>query len=135
MAKRHPYTQMTMKALRDMGYIVGKVERWNPYAGAKSEKTGKPTGIREDLFGFIDLIAIKPPFPAVGVQCTSATNHSNHRVKILESDIAPDWLACTQTIQLWSWRKSPKKRGGKQMIWKSRVEVITKRHFEEYCND
>ena len=43
-------TQRTLAALGDLGYTSGMVERWI----AK-----KPFGIRKDLFGIIDIIAIK----------------------------------------------------------------------------
>jgi len=41
-------TQRSLAYLRDQGYLVAIVEHWNPFAR-----------IRQDLFGFIDLLAIR----------------------------------------------------------------------------
>ena len=41
-------TQRSLAYLRDEGYLVAIVEHWNPFAR-----------IRQDLFGFIDLLAIR----------------------------------------------------------------------------
>ena len=41
-------TQLSLKKLREEGYIVAVVEHWNSFAR-----------IRQDLFGFIDLLALK----------------------------------------------------------------------------
>lgn len=47
-AKGTSPTQRSLKRLREAGYTVQVVERWNPHAK-----------IRQDLFGFIDVLAIK----------------------------------------------------------------------------
>ena len=41
-------TQRSLAYLRNEGYLVAIVEHWNPFAR-----------IRQDLFGFIDLLAIR----------------------------------------------------------------------------
>ena len=45
-------TQRTIRALRDQGLVCGIVERFNPHVG--------PHGIRQDLFGCLDIIALDP---------------------------------------------------------------------------
>jgi hypothetical protein len=56
-------TQLTLRELRRRGWpLVEVVERWNPHAR-----------IRQDLFGFVDVLAVGPN-GVLGVQCTSATN-------------------------------------------------------------
>ena len=40
-------TQLSLKKLREEGYTVAVVEHWNSFAR-----------IRQDLFGFIDLLAL-----------------------------------------------------------------------------
>ena len=45
-------TQRTLRALEQRGCFCGIVERFNPYAG--------PHGIRQDLFGIIDVVALYP---------------------------------------------------------------------------
>jgi len=61
--KQNLATQRTLKALRNDGWLVVVAERWNPYARK-----------RQDLFGRIDLVAIKPGVGIMGVQvCTHFT--------------------------------------------------------------
>lgn len=56
-------TKLTLKHLRDEGWpLVEVVERWNPHAG-----------IRQDLFGFIDVIAVRRG-ETLAVQTTSVDN-------------------------------------------------------------
>ena len=59
-------TQRTLKYLREIGYHAEVVERWNPHAR-----------IRQDLFGFGDIIAIRwgESGPLL-VQCTGGANMS-----------------------------------------------------------
>jgi hypothetical protein len=118
-------TQRTLRYLREQGRICGIVERFNQYAG--------PHGIRQDLFGFIDIITLDPERGIVGVQCTGQHGHADHRKKILEdcteNDIA--WLKSGGVIELISWRKVKLVRGGKAMRWQPRVEEITLEDFED----
>jgi hypothetical protein len=109
-----------MKVLRDAGYIVGKTEHWNGFA--------KPHGIRQDLFGFIDCLAI-PPFPRqerligqvcsiLAVQCVN-THLQEHIFKIRENEAAQRWLALGQKIVIHHWRKRSE---NKKLYWD--LEVI-----------
>ena len=52
-------TQRTLAYLREEGYLCAIVEKWNPHVK-----------IRQDLFGFIDILAIKKG-ETLAVQCTS----------------------------------------------------------------
>jgi len=118
MAKSLSSVQRTLRELRNQGRIAAVVERWNQHAG--------PHGIRQDLFGFIDVIALDPERGIVGVQaCTS--DFAAHRRKILEdcTEQVEAWLQCGGKVELWGWRKVKVKRGGKAMRWKPRVEDIT----------
>ena len=120
MAKGLSPTQRTLRELRQRGCICGIVERFNSFVGK--------FGIRQDLFGFIDLIALDPDKGIVGVQCCARSGHVAHRTKILENENAPEWIKAGGTIEIWSWGKQKLKRGGKAMRWMSKVETIT---FEE----
>jgi len=123
MAKGLSPTQRTLRELRNQGRICGIVERFNQYVG--------PHGIRQDLFGFIDLIALCPERGIIGVQCCGQTGHKSHLVKITEerTEEALAWLECGGKIELWSWRKVKLKRGGKALRWQPRIEEITREHF------
>lgn len=66
-------TALSKRHLEADGWLLAVVERWNPHAR-----------IRQDLFGFIDLLAVRAG-ETLAVQSTSA-DHVSHRVtKIAES--------------------------------------------------
>ena len=65
-------TQRTLKHLRDAGYLAEVVERWIPGAN-----------IRRDLFGFVDVLAIRDG-EVLGVQATSRDNVAARIAKIAE---------------------------------------------------
>jgi hypothetical protein len=67
-------TQLTLKWLRDEGYLAEVVEKWLPGAN-----------IRKDLWGWCDIVAIREG-ETVAVQCTSWDNISSSVQKIAESD-------------------------------------------------
>ena len=105
-------TQRTLKANRNLGRICGIVEKFQQYGGK--------FGIRQDLFGFIDIIAIDEFEGIVAIQSTGQ-DWSGHIKKIMElEEIVLKWLHHA-ALELWSWRKVKKVRGGKAMIWKPRI--------------
>lgn len=63
-------TKKSLKKLRDDGYICEITEHWNPFAK-----------VRKDLFGFIDILAIKDE-EVLAVQTTSYSNISARIEKI-----------------------------------------------------
>ena len=71
-------TQRTLKANKDLHRDCGIVERWQQYGGK--------FGIRQDLFGFIDIIAIDPEQGIVGIQSTGQ-DWAGHVTKILIKEI------------------------------------------------
>jgi hypothetical protein len=66
-------TQRSLKALRDLGYLVEIVEKWNSF-----------TRTRKDLWGWADLLAIKRG-EVLAVQVTS-TGVSSRIKKIMGSE-------------------------------------------------
>lgn len=86
-------TQLTLKKLRDDGYVAEVVEKWIPGAN-----------IRRDLFGFIDVLAIKPG-EILGVQCTSRGHVRNRCNKIAESDLVDNVREANIKIEVWGWDK------------------------------
>ena len=110
-----------MRECRSRGYICDKTERWNAFAG--------PFGRHEDLFGFIDLIALDPKQGIIAIQSTGPHGHAKHRKDILVNAYALEWLKCGGVIEIWSWRKLKKHRGGKGRFWSPRIEPITKDMF------
>ena len=83
----------TANRYRKLGWQVAFVETWNHYGG-----------MRRDLFGFADLLAIREGFPGVlAIQVTSTANHAARRRKILASPLSKIWLAAGNEIELVSW--------------------------------
>ena len=121
------YTARTMRWLREQGIIYDNAEKFNPHVG--------PFGIRQDLFGFIDIVALDPEHGIIAIQSTSGGCHSGHRKKILEDRTirAMEWLECGKgrtKIWLISWTKKLLKRGGKARRWMPRIEEITLENFK-----
>ena len=97
--------QRTLKLLRAEGYLAAVCERWNPHAGC-----------RQDLFGFIDLVAIKEGETGVlAVQVTTHANLATHRKKLVGNDSVRVWLATGNRVELISWAKRGPR--GKRKVW------------------
>lgn len=73
MAKTTP-TQRTLAEMRKRGYVCEVTEKWNPFAR-----------IRQDLFGFIDVLCLGDG-EIIGVQATSAGNVSARVKKIADHE-------------------------------------------------
>lgn len=122
-------TQRTLRALREQGLVCAIVEKWNPYGG--------PYGIRQDLFGIIDILALDPRRGVVGVQSTGQ-DFAGHLRKLTEEKAQEclEWLTTPGTaLELWAWRKVKAQRGGKALIWQPRVQVLTSNDFKPQTED
>ena len=86
-------TTRTKKALENEGYRVAVVERWNPHAM-----------VRQDLFGIIDVLAIREG-ETLAVQCTSYNNISSRVKKVAEAEATPDIRDAGWRIEVHGWRK------------------------------
>lgn len=117
-------TQRTIRALREMGRVCGTVERFNPHVG--------PHGIRQDLFGFIDIIALDPDRGVVAIQSTGQAFAEHYRKLTQErNENVFEWLKTPGTsLELWGWRKVKLKRGGKAVRWQPRIRQITMEDLE-----
>ncbi|MBW1672059.1 MAG: hypothetical protein JRJ45_00185 [Deltaproteobacteria bacterium] len=115
-------TQRTLRELRNRGMICGIVERFNRYAG--------PHGIRQDLFGFIDIIALDRKEGIIGVQsCGQAFSEHYKKITIERSEECLAWIRCGGKVELYGWRKLKVKRGGAAMRWIPRIKKITDDDF------
>ena len=85
--------EKSLKLLRKQGYTVAITERWNPFAK-----------VRQDLFGFCDLLAIAPG-EILAIQTTTRTNLSARRKKIAAEERSRKWLEAGGRIQLHGWNK------------------------------
>jgi hypothetical protein len=102
-----------MRDLREKGYYCPDdciVERFIKFVG------------RKDLFGIIDLIALKPG-EILGVQSCSTGYSAHYRTITIEKMAASiKWLQAGGQLELWSWRKLKKVRGGKATYWSARIK-------------
>ena len=113
-------TQRTLKALRDQGFVCGMVERWQAQSG-----------VRQDLFGFIDIICMTDA--GVLAVLSTGTAFSEHYKKITHDCAihARQWIQMPNArLQLWGWRKVKKVRGGKQMVYRPRVHEFSLQDFD-----
>jgi hypothetical protein len=114
-------TQRTLKELRGLGRICAIAEKW------QIVPTHPAGGVRKDLFGFIDVISLDPGRGIVGIQ-SCGQNFAEHIRKILDSECTEaviEWLKCDGKVEIWGWRKVKVKRGGKALVWRPRIQVIT----------
>lgn len=99
-----------------------------------------PRGIRSDLFGLFDLMAMNPKQGVIGIQ-VCGPDFSSHYRKITEdnADKALLWLSAGRgrtKIEIWSWRKILEKRGGKKRLWSPRIKRISYADFKgKYISD
>ena len=87
-------TQRSLRYLRELGYIAEVVERWNHH-----------TQRRHDLFGFGDILAVKPGCTVL-VQVTSGSNSAARVSKIVNEchREAKAWLSAGNEIEVHGWR-------------------------------
>jgi hypothetical protein len=94
-------TQLSLRHLRTEGWLVDVCERWVPsFTGVG--------GNRRDLFGLIDLVALRGA-ETIGVQTTSHANFNSRLNKINDDEHRPalDALkAAGWSVVVHGWRKS-----------------------------
>ena len=120
-------TERTINLLTKQKAYCDIVERFIHQAGVlkfsyvNGKRMGKHMGVRKDLFGIIDIIAIYSDRQRlVGIQ-SCGTDFSEHKKKILENFFSPLWLKCAD-LELWGWRKL---KTGKSKEWIPRIHKFT----------
>ena len=91
-------TQLSLKKLREEGYTVAVVEHWNAFAR-----------IRQDLFGFIDLLALKGK-EVLAVQTTTTTNMNARIKKIADHENVGVVREAGWTIHVHGWSQTDKRK-------------------------
>ena len=112
-------TSRTLAKLRKQGYRAQVVEKWVPQARR-----------RIDLFGFIDVLAMKVPDEQgiLGIQATTMENRTKRVKKIKEAPAAWEWLMAGNRLEVWCWRKLKVRRGKKAVRWKLHVTQFLMDH-------
>lgn len=99
-------TQRSLTRLRQEGYLAAVVERFNPHAR-----------VRQDLFGFADVVAVRAVDPpgVLAVQATTASNLAARRTKVAALATVRVWLAAGNRLELWAWAKRGPR--GRRKLW------------------
>lgn len=88
------YNKRTADVWRERGYSFEIVEHYNAFAGRKN-----------DLFGFIDALAVGPE-GIVGVQMTSKSNMAARMTKAKAAPAYKNWLASGARFVVMGWEKN-----------------------------
>jgi hypothetical protein len=109
-------TARTLADLRGDGYRAEVVERWNQHAR-----------IRQDLFDFIDIVAIRGT-DTLAVQATSTGNMGARLTKIKGLPAAREWVEGGRFLSIVGWKKYKKRVDGKQ--WRATWRPVTLEDFQ-----
>lgn len=119
-AKKKPKAKLpgarTMEHMCKDGFTVAMVERWNPHAM-----------VRQDMFGFCDIVAMRAGAGIIAVQACAMGSRTARIAKILAEPRAKIWLQSGGRIQVFAWRKLT--RGMVREKWVPKVTEITLKDF------
>lgn len=105
-------TSRSLKYLKELGYTCQVVEKFLPFAK-----------VRVDLFGGIDIVAIKEGIPGIlGIQATSTGNINARVKKLQEIEALALWKRCGNSLQVWGWGLKGKQ--GKRKTYQLRVVEV-----------
>lgn len=105
-------TARTLARLRRDGALAAVVERWNPHAR-----------VRQDLFGFADVLAVVPGCPGVlAIQACAATDAARRRAKVRAAPAVRPWLEAGNRVEVWAWAKRGPR--GRRKTWQASVADI-----------
>jgi hypothetical protein len=105
-------TQRTLALLRAQGWTCAVVERWNQYAG-----------IRQDVFGFGDILAYHEREHSIALfQACAGASHANRLAKLMAEPRVQGWLQAGGRVAVISWRKAGAR--GQRKTWTERIEWI-----------
>jgi len=106
---RESPTTRSLQSLRERGLEAVVVERWNPHAR-----------IRQDLFGWIDILALDPITGRLhGVQTTTA-GASARVAKVRAWPHLRVWLEAGNSATVHSWVKRNDRQPGRRKVWSLR---------------
>lgn len=106
-------TQLSLKKLRAENWTCCITEKWNRFAR-----------VRQDAFGFGDLLCCSPSMGIMLVQTTTTGNFNKRVDKVKAEPKAAIWLASGGRILVHGWsKKGPR---GKRKTWQCRYLEVTK---------
>lgn len=101
-------TQRSLAHLRQSCDLIQVVEKWNPHAR-----------IRQDLFGCVDILALRGA-ETIAIQACAGASVSARVDKITNSDAIKHLRNAGWKVVVHGWRKVKVKRGEKAMKWELR---------------
>lgn len=105
-------TQRSKAHAESLGYQVAIVERWNPFAK-----------IRQDLFGFGDLLCLKEGNCLLLIQTTTTGNMPSRIEKIKGIPASWKWITSGNRLEVWGWALRGKK--GKRKKYELKRHIVT----------
>jgi len=110
-------TQRTFAWLRAEGYHFDIVERRHPVL----------KHVSRDYLGVIDIIAVHPSRPVLGVQSTGSAFAAHlEKLTVTNARSSRIWLEGRGTeLMLIGWRRVKAERGKEPMVWRPRIKMIT----------
>jgi hypothetical protein len=105
-------TRRTKAYLKHNGWEAEVTERWNPHAR-----------IRQDLFRFIDILAVHKKDGRLLALQTCSGGDAAARVKKIKANPIARLLALSMAIEVWSWAKRGKRLQPK--LWTLRKQSLT----------
>lgn len=127
MAKKTTPSERSMRLLRSEGYLVAKAERWNPFGGPRKMMRSpcgcmveKAIGITQDLYGWIDVLAIRANQRGVlAVQSTSSSNLAARIAKAMALPAFLTWLQAGNAAEFHGFIKRPVTKTRKREVWEA----------------
>ena len=109
------HIERTLKAFKDSQFMIEKVEHFNTFAG-----------VRQDLYGFLDLLAVHPAHGTWGIQ-VCGSDFAPHVKKMTEErrEQMLFWLLGGNRCLLVGWRKL------KTAGWQPRTREFTLADYPE----
>lgn len=107
-------TQRSLKKLKAEGWLCAIVEKYNSFIK-----------VRQDLYGFGDILAVRKGGETMIVQTTSGSNFAARMAKIKALPAAAIWHCppVYRTIMVHGWRKVGARGAVKR--WECREELVT----------
>lgn len=124
-------TARTLEALRRRGWPAQVVEKWLP--GRRAKKGGRPGeteatpyGVRKDLFGCIDILALDGRPGSLGIQACASGDAAKRAAKAAEEPLLAAWLVAGNRFEVWAWREVwvDTSARTKRRQWEARVVEI-----------
>ena len=109
-------TSRSLAYLRERGYVAEKVEYYNPFSKR-----------RVDLFGCIDIVAVKAGEAILGVQATTVANQAARKAKALSLPGLQAWLGAGGRFEVHGWGKHGllgKRKTWDVTVWRRLEDVV-----------